>query len=105
MRGQPAPVLGSALVGLAEAAAGIYLVVAIGPAPIALFFVATGICTLTIASLIGRLLKPAAGGGSGGGSFGFGDGDGGPTPTAPEWWPEFEEAFREYARERTATQR
>lgn len=104
MRNQPAPVVGSALAGLLETGAGIYLVASIGTESIALFFLITGVCTLLLASQIGKLLRPSPGAGGGGGRTGEGgpeDGDDssggdGPGGTDPEWWPQFEAAFREY---------
>jgi len=95
---QPAPVIGFALAGVLETGAGVFLIASIGPASIALFFLTTGVCTLALASQIGRLLKPVDGGPGGSAFPPDGENDGGPAPTAP--WPEFEAAFREYARER-----
>jgi len=97
---QPAPVVGFALAGVVEIAMGISLIAAIGPASIAFFFLVTGVCTVALASQVGKLLRPVADG-PGGGSRGAGGGDE-PGPSDPDWWPAFEAAFRDHVGKRDA---
>jgi hypothetical protein len=81
------------LVTLAEAAVGIYALVVLGPAEIALYLLACAVATAVVVAVGAYLMlrrRPDDGGGE------ARDGEG----PQPPWWPRFEAEFRRHVRER-----
>jgi hypothetical protein len=81
------------LVTLVEAAVGVYALVVLGPAEIALYLLACAIATAVVVGVGAYLMlrrRPDGGGGAAGGGEG----------PQPPWWPRFEAEFRRYVRER-----
>jgi hypothetical protein len=74
------------------AATGAVGVLVLGPVEIALYMLACAAATVAVTAIAKRLIALPRRGADDGGRGGGGE--------PPPWWPEFERAFRRYARER-----